>query len=107
MTPKFSVGEVVILQSVDAPEWNGEYSVVMVIDGDEEFQDPHRDILCVSHGEGYGYILDCSDLCGIGDTGRVVSLCWMQSSLRKKHQPGELSYSELLQSLTVKTGAPA
>lgn len=107
MTPKFSVGEVVILQSVDASEWSGEYSVVMIIDGDEEFQDPHRDIRCASPGDGYGYILDCRDLCCIGHTGRVVSICWLESSLRKKHQPGELSYSQLLESLTIKQGAPA
>lgn len=82
MTPKFSVGEVVILQSRKFPERNGEYEVVKVLPhgADHGFQR-------VSRGN-FGYVLS---------GGRNL---WAESALRKKHQPGDMSFTELMVNLS-------
>jgi len=107
MTPKFSVGEVVILQSVSCPQWNGEYSVLMVIPYGTSYECPFFGTSCDNDDSyGYGYILDDPRLHDVVH-GLQCSISWAEHALRKKHQPGELSYTELLESLTVKSGAPA
>lgn len=110
MTPKFSVGEVVILQSVSRPESNGEYIVAVVAGNYEEFIDPHFGSKRMCRGPGTGYVLSDPLLVASLDyasTAIKSSAIWAESALRKKHQPGELSYSQLLESLTTKQGAPA
>lgn len=82
MRPKFEVGEVVILQSVGHPERNGEYSVLSLEQG--RFRTPTNELY-----EGFSYMLDDG-----GDVG------WVETSLRKKHQPGELSFTDLMASLS-------
>lgn len=98
--PKFSVGEVVILQSKSRPELNGEDVVKqLVLPGDK--------FLCRLSNEkvrykGYtlGYILESTILEGKNTTGEfVVEIVWSESALRKKHQPGEMSFNELMNSL--------
>lgn len=109
MTPKFSVGEVVILQSISMPECNGEYTVACVADDGERFIDPHYGIQRTCRGPGVGYVLSDASLIAVklSRNSQTGSAIWAESALRKKQQPGELSYTELLESLTVKSGAPA
>jgi hypothetical protein len=86
MNPLFSVGEVVILQSVSRPELNGECTVL-------ERVAPGQMAKCglINNLHGYGYkttIKNISD-----------SIHWAESALRKKHQPGEQSFTQLMQTL--------
>lgn len=79
MRPKFEVGEVVLLRSEDFPECNGECTVLGMY---------HRDPV------GYCYYLDfVHHVDGFADA-------WKESSLRKKHTPGELSFTDLMASLS-------
>lgn len=82
MRPKFEVGEMVILQSVGSPECNGEYSVLGRAEG--RYRTPMNELF-----EGYVYNLD--------DGSEVA---WVETSLRKKHTPGELSFTDLMASLS-------
>lgn len=106
MTPKFSVGEVVILQSRTRPECNGEYTVVIVAHPGGRYIDPNHGGTMKNSSAGIGYVLDDPNLISAISEG-IASAQWAESALRKKHQPGELSYTDLLESLTVKSGAPA
>lgn len=78
MRPKFEVGEEVILQSIDFPECNGEYSVQEVSYFD---------------AVGFCYRLDLDH--------KVVGRLdlWVESSLRKKHKPSRMSFDDLMSSL--------
>jgi hypothetical protein len=87
MTPKFSVGEVVILQSKNHQECNGEYSVTEIWPPDGERKNPDK----VTISTTYGYSLSCDEV--------DSKSCWAESTLRKKHQPGEHSFTELMASL--------
>jgi len=82
MNPKFSVDEVVILQSVECPEFNGDHSVTEIRVGTFKEQSSELSV------EGIGYRLG-----GTGDE------WWCESALRKKHQPGEQSFTDLMASL--------
>lgn len=82
MRPKYEVGEVVLLQSVARPELNGEYVVEDVHFGSA--------ITATQRIEFTGYLyglegLDCN---------------WIETSLRKKHTPGELTFENLMASLS-------
>lgn len=89
MTPKFSVGEVVILQSKQVPQCNGECTVLEVLDPD-------------FWNESYGYVTTTpvpEKLAGAG--------AWDESALRKKHQPGGMSFTELMVNLSQHVEAPS
>lgn len=79
MNAKFSEGEVVILQSKYFPALNGEYVVSEIIVEDRFDFDGN-----ISH---FGYSL-------IGS-----NIDWVESALRKRQQPGTLTYDQLIQSL--------
>lgn len=83
MRPKFEVGEEVILVSVSCPELNGEATVLSVkyceyINNRTENKE-----------EGYLYELTIES--------RYSG--WMESALRKKHKPSDMSFHELMDSL--------
>lgn len=89
--PLFSVGEEVILQSVDYPEFNGEYIVEtaflprtnkQVVDG------------CAYTNAHIGYFL--MGLYHEKGGQKGVRSSWRQSALRKKHKPSTKSFSELM-----------
>jgi len=95
MNPKYSVGERVILQSVSHPEYNGEYTVSKII-GDGQVYN------CRLSGRGlvsvdFGYFLDTplkdklEDFC--------VEVKWGESALRKRHEPSQMSFQSLIQSI--------
>lgn len=96
MRPKFEVGEVVILQSVNHPEFNNEYSVHAVLDGEDTY-------MCRVSGKMfagwtgdsmYVYVLD----------GPIVldgkEILWSENALRKKHVPGDMCFESLMHSLS-------
>jgi hypothetical protein len=94
MRPKFEVGEVVLLVSVTLPERNGEYAVIDV------FPMGH----CEVDGKPYnmtqiGYRLDGADETNdsLFHQGPTI---FSESALRKKHTPGELSFTDLMASLS-------
>ena len=86
-TPYFSVGEEVILESKDLPEYNGEYVVQSKMYG------LFKDVLTGNIGNCWLY--------GLGFTAKYgdseFSL-WAQATLRKKYPPSEMSFSEMLES---------
>lgn len=95
MRPKFEVGEVVVLQSKHRPECNGEFSVIEVHSEAEGAFPFEGASYHVSEGH-YGYFLtdDALSSCGEGKA------FWAECALRKKHQPGELSFDSLMHSLS-------
>ena len=96
--PKFEVGEVVILQSVDNPEFNGEYSVHMIVSPGQVYIDPFHGTEWKDDGRGIGYILNDPRLSDTDD-GPLASITWSEDALRKKHLPGSLSFRDLVQTL--------
>lgn len=96
MNPKFSEGELVILQSPRFPEHNGEYTVSKV------WSNPDQTFNCRMTGtllrvnliESFSYHFEEP----LGDhKGREI--CFTESSLKKKQEPGEMDYKELMQTL--------
>lgn len=95
MRPKFDIGEVVLLRSESRPEYNGEYTVETVYVGFNGDPFDHQ---------GNGYYFACGNQAyflspKIVDEGGVER-CWAETALRKKHQPGELSFTDLMSSLS-------
>lgn len=83
--PKFSVGEVVILQSRSAPELNGEYPVLDVCLPGEST--PVDGVMKKNMAANSAYLLEVA--------GPHGSNWWSESVLRKRHQPGEHSWQDL------------
>ena len=77
MRPKFTVGEIVLIQSVVRPDYDGESTVVSVID---------------NRHEAGGWCYEMS-------TVPSPILC-LEVSLRKKHTPGEMTFDNLMASLS-------
>lgn len=96
---KFSEGEVVILQSARYPQYDGEYTVSRV------YSSPIEVFTCRLTGalfrinlvEQYVYHFDVPLACNKGS-----DLCFVESSLRKKHNPSSMSYQELMTNLSTK-----
>lgn len=89
-TPKYSVGEVVILQSKVHPHLNGEHTVLSVLLPEDIARCP------VS---GLRFENGCGRVVYILDDGHIESdgFCalWGERCLRKRHQPGEYSWQDL------------
>jgi hypothetical protein len=88
--PKFAVGEVVILQSVNRPEFNGEQTVLVVAEHGQVYRSPHTGKRIRNASGERAYILD---LPATDSTGGPVQ--WSERALRKRHQPGEYSWQDL------------
>lgn len=95
MNAKFSVGEVIILQSKSLPQYNGEYTVEAILQKGELFSCRLTNTTLRQVDGGNTYVL--STPLAIPDTG--YETFWAESALRKRQEPGELSYTELMQSL--------
>lgn len=97
MSPKYSVGELVILQSREYPEYNGEYYVNKILDKGEHSKcritaNVHY---CIpTHGPN-SYLLSEPHL--NKDTG--LEVFWAECALRKKHEPSQMSFQSLIQSI--------
>ncbi len=92
MTPKFSVGEVAILQSVNRPELNGECTVLDIRIGMSRN---------VTTGKIRPSIVYKTTIELTGAFG------WGEPALRKKHQPGDMSFTELMVNLSQPVEAPS
>lgn len=107
--PKFSVGEIVILQSKSLPDYNGEHVVKFIVTKNTSytcrvsgitFQQPEYDT-------SISYVLE-EVMPSIYDgedhdiQGIMVETNWDESSLRKKHIPGTMSFTDLMSSLNIK-----
>lgn len=89
--PLFAVGEIVVLQSKSAPEFNGEYQVLEVVGpGESTVVDGVKK---KNNLPKYVY--------GLGVVGPNNSGFWAESVLRKRHQPGEYSFDALKQVLAM------
>lgn len=88
MRPKFEVGEVVLLRSKKCPQLNGEYTVESL----EHWNSVRNSMTGELYGAGFLY-----QLAGVKAPGADG---WLESSLRKKHQPGEMSFDSLMASLS-------
>ena len=83
--PKFAVGEVVILQSKTAPELNGEYQILRIVGhGEKVLIDG---VQRTTDSRQFGY--------GLGVIGPEGHGFWCESSLKKRHQPGEYTWEGL------------
>lgn len=97
MNPKYSVGELVILQSRDYPEYNGEYYVDKILEKLEYSTcrltgDVHY---CAGTYGPISYLLSQPHL--NKDIGREVF--WAELALRKRHEPSQMSFQSLIQSI--------
>lgn len=89
--PLFAVGEIVILHSKKAPEFNGEHQVLEVAEPGE-----------VVTVDGVNKKNASSKVCyRLGVVGPTGSGFWVESLLRKRHQPGEYSFDALKQILAL------
>lgn len=103
--PKFFPGEVVILQSVKYPEFNGEHIIRRIIKDGDEYKCRHSGkTLVFGTSSPIVYILE-DILTAKSEKGSIIELGWEESALRKKHIPGEMSFTELMETLTAKEGA--
>lgn len=93
MNPKFSVGEVVILQSKSLPNYNGEYTVKDIY-GPKEYRACPVGSGVFGTDDTFTYNLGFSFewLNGICDG-------WQESALRKNHEPSQQSFKELMSTL--------
>lgn len=99
--PLFAVGEIVVLQSKTAPEFNGEYMVLAYVEPGKVYFDPvaKQRVMCACGG--CGYILDCGSSVSLSDGATHGARIWAESALRKRHQPGEYSFDGLKQILAL------
>lgn len=97
MNPKYSEAESVILKSTSHPEFNGEYTVSKVLQKDEVTVCRITGLRHSHTGKlsNYGYLLDCPKL---NKTSGVEAI-WAESALRKKHEPSQMSFQSLIQSI--------
>ena len=87
-SPKFHVGEVVILQSNKSPHLNGEYTVLAIVYTGGTYQG-YR----CNFDQPFAYDV------GINAPGEKPHLA-AENVLRKRHQPGSMSYNQLIKSLS-------
>lgn len=98
MRPKFEVGEVVILQSESRPDCKGEFTILQI-----NHYPPG--VMFFFEGGSYSHSNDYQISYFLDDpfeSSKVVGnhACWAESALRKKHLPGELSFTDLMASLS-------
>ena len=104
----FKEGEEVILHSKNAPQFNGEYTVLRIFYSGEWSAEEDEIIDCGTEPFVYdigvrvpmfreGLILTDGD--GHIIQNRMVSRCAYECSLRKKYPPSDESFDELMRSL--------
>lgn len=100
--PKFSVGEVVILHSVSRPELNCEDTILEVIEPNNTSIDRiYGGVVRHKFARGYGYKLENTKISGVTEEGLSCEKVWAESALRKKQEPGEMSFMQLMSSLKI------
>jgi hypothetical protein len=92
MKQLYEVGEVVLLRSRELPEYDGEYVVQKVYAPNEWTIDSTGSQYNGSHT--YSYALGFSF-----EWGKGVCDAWQQTALRKKHEPSQQSFKDLMTTL--------
>lgn len=87
--PLFSVGEEVVIQSVDYPECNGDAAILGVVVRKTTIMLRAKTGKMEDSGSYYSYRLSI-------DNGRNN---WVERALRKKHKPADEGYRELISRL--------
>lgn len=99
MSPKFSVNELVTLQSLTHPEFNGEYTVLGVYKLNRE------DKTIKFPGLPEGKVLQFKNLSSefVYDLGNFLNAKYVtlndEFEIKKKQEPGQMGYKELMTSL--------
>jgi len=100
-TPKFAIGEVVLVQCVNFTKYNGEHTVREVLQRGSIYFDrlAGKNLRTIPHdgtvhkASKFGYVMEAI----LPDTDTDgLEVIYDESCLRKKHQPGELSWEELV-----------
>lgn len=108
MTPKFAVGEVVILQSRQLPQFNGEHTVRQVLTCNDIREDrAYYGKFVRWTSDKVGYILEEIFPLGTTSEGHPCEVTWHECALRKKQQPGEISFDKLMSSLSQPVQEPS
>lgn len=99
MKPKFEVGETVILQSKDCPEYNGEYIIENILTiGDTYYNRLNGEYYYIEKNLGgftYLFTEPLQDPYCFEESEAI----WSESALRKKYKPSELSFDALMSTL--------
>lgn len=101
MKQLYEVGEVVLLRSKSAPELNGEYTVRNVVNYGENYtcRLTGAQIRNVpSTGDLFSYILE-EVIIETEIDGRTYENAWKHTALRKKHEPSQQSFKDLMTTL--------
>ena len=95
----FSVGEKVILQSKELPQYNGVHVVRAKVEVGDVYCDRILNQLWENNTGGVGYVLE--EILPV-----VEKKCphreeafWAESALRKYHEPSDMSFTELLKEI--------
>ena len=96
MNPKYSVGESIILQSKDSPEWNGECTVLQILQKGSVYKCRNTSHVWIVEDANYlSYVLDIL----VVDPADGYEVVWHELALRKKHEPSQMSFQSLIQSV--------
>jgi hypothetical protein len=95
MNPKYSEGEIVILQSANFPEYSGEYEIFKVLFYNDEFPDRLDKTTTLVCDGPVAYVFTEP----LADKSTSTECIWAEHSLRKRQQPGQMGYKELMTSL--------
>lgn len=98
--PKYSAGEIAVLHSKMRPDLNGECTVITYVEQGQEYFDHVAGEMVLRSGNS-GYILDIADAVTITTQGTPCAMCFKESALRKRHEPGEYSFEGLKQILSM------
>ncbi|MNR04809.1 hypothetical protein D3C85_1208000 [compost metagenome] len=98
--PRFSVGEEVILCSIELPHLNGEYIIEQIVIPGTSVTCRATNKLLWYTDEPIGYLMTVpfTDPAALNSSGNMTELVVYESALRKKHQPGEFSFDQLMSS---------
>lgn len=95
MKPKYSVGEKVLLRSIDHPEFNDVYHVSKVIPKGTSTTCDLTSKPYVASTKRLGYVL--AEIEEIKEDG--LEYVWHESSLRKFHDPSGDTFEEMMEKL--------
>ena len=101
MNPKFQVGEIAIRQAQNYPEGNGEYTITSIITK-QEYEDLYPSPFGWRHTDEIYYGLEGFSVEIGKDPMKIICHHTAQGNLRKRHEKGEMGFTELVQYLSTK-----
>lgn len=91
-SPKFQIGEEVILQSRTWPHFSGDHEVLDIIAGKKGNTLYYSGHPYKFDYDGFAYVLNPGHV----DVKSGVPIVWKETSLRKKHKPCGMSFDQLM-----------